>query len=568
MTRIKIILTINLASLLLIASSFAQIDPGKEFDLQGFLDKELSKGKKEIVIPPGRYRVKPIGNTHLVFDKLKDVTILANDVELICTETVQAIQIKDCVNFKLVGLTVDYDPLPFTQGEIIDISEDKTTLTVDLIKGYEVDGIKTQLYGDKLEIFDAITGELSTATYYGITYKFEPSTQRVVINKQARFWDTDVEKVGDIVVLGTQGARRVPHAILPQRCTGLVLENVTLYAGTTFGFFETYCNDSRYISCRVDRRSLESEIKPRGMKRMRSNTADGFHSKFAENGPAYIGCVARYNGDDGIAINGDFDIITETNGDVLTVVTKGGKSKAPDLSVGETVELVSFSGARIPNAKIIKIKAGRSLTQSEYDFLDAQKSFRAAAANTKTAKNVYYITIDRPVDLPMGSMINSASRVGNGYEIRDCTLGPNRSRGMVVKASDGIITGNTFVDNWGEAIKISPEFNWLEAGSGSNIIISNNVITGCRSAAIGVYAFGGDGTTSPIGAHDNIQIIGNQISNSTNPAIAITSTSNLLLEANTIDAPNNEILLITGKRRFGRSEDPSRVIYLENVETK
>ena len=41
---------IGILCLLLIVSihSLAQIDPGKDFDLQGFIDQELAKGKKEI----------------------------------------------------------------------------------------------------------------------------------------------------------------------------------------------------------------------------------------------------------------------------------------------------------------------------------------------------------------------------------------------------------------------------------------------------------------------------------------------------------------------------------------
>ena len=69
---------------------------GTEFDLQGFIDKELAAGKKEIVVPPGRYRVKPKHAEHLVFKKLNDVTIVADGVEMICTETTRALLIADC----------------------------------------------------------------------------------------------------------------------------------------------------------------------------------------------------------------------------------------------------------------------------------------------------------------------------------------------------------------------------------------------------------------------------------------------------------------------------------------
>jgi len=45
---------------------------------------------------------------------------------------------------------VDYDPLPFTQAQIVGISPDKRILTADFIDGYS-----TTVEGDKIEKKDA-----------------------------------------------------------------------------------------------------------------------------------------------------------------------------------------------------------------------------------------------------------------------------------------------------------------------------------------------------------------------------------------------------------------------------
>lgn len=501
-------------------------DSGENFDLNGFINSRLDAGETTVVVPPGRYRVAPIGNSvyHVLLRDRNNVTIIADGVEMICTETVQAVRIENCTNLKLQGLSVDYDPLPFTQGRIVNISSNQLTLTVDLIDGYS-----TTAEGEKVEIYDPVTGELSARTYYGATLNVDAQARRVIISKGSP--DPNyVEKVGDIVVIDSRGNRRIPHTITPQGCTNLTLENVTVFAGTSFAFFETNSNGSKYINCSVDRRPLETDIKSRGVRRMRSNNADAFHSKHAEVGPSYVGCIARYNGDDSYAINGDFHIISESNGNILTVIPKGGGNKTPNLEVGEVVELVSYSGERLPDAMVTQVERGRALNSTEYNFIDSRTSFRAEAADSKTANNVYYVTIDRSVDLPLGSLINSAARVGNGFEVRDCIAGPNRSRGILVKASHGIITGNTLVDNWIQAIKCSPEYNWLEAGSGNDIEISNNVITGCHTTAINVYAEAGDGSIPKAGAHDDIRIFNNQISDSPDPKIYVSSTTNLVLD--------------------------------------
>ena len=537
----------------------AQIDPGVDFDLQDYIDQKIDAGETTIVVPPGRYRVPSSGNTHLRFENLNDITILADSVEVICTENVQAIQIVNCTNFMLKGLSVDYDPLPFMQGRITSISGDKRTLDVDILDGYS-----TNVSWNKLEIYDPTSEVLSTTTYYNVSTTVNASERTMVITKPANYGaDISDEKVGDIIVMDAEDTRRIPHTITPEGCTDLVLEDVTIYAGTSFAFFEQNCSNSRYINCKVDRRPLATDLVVREVRRMRSNNADAFHSKRAIVGPKYIECVARYNGDDGIAINGDYHIVTASNDAILTVVGKAGRS--PNLTAGDSAELVSYVGIRLPNALIIDIEAGPALTSAEKQFLQNQP-FNGGARDTRNASRVYYVTLDRSVHLPIGSVIASSNRIGNGFEVRGCTMGPNRSRGILVKASDGSITGNTLVKNWGQAIKLAPEHVWLEAGSGSNVTIANNVVTDCHDAAIAVYASGGNGEEAPVGAHDNIKITGNSISGSSNPAIAITSTSNLTIENNTISSPNNELLLPWLRNSFGRNDDSEREIYINNFD--
>lgn len=489
---------------------------------------------------------------------MKDVTIIANNVELICTETVQAINIINCKNFKLVGLSVDYDPLPFTQGRIVEMSADKSKLTVDVLEGYS-----TKLRNEKLEIYDSATAELSTRTYYAVKHEVDEANRRIIFKKKNKAnAEYSFEKVGDIIVFDSYSNHFSPHAIVMEDCEGLTLENVKLYAGPTFAFFEKSCNGSKYIDCKVDRRPLETDIAKRGIRRMRSNNADGFHSKSAQVGPSYKNCIARYNGDDGFAISGNYHVITETNGNKLTVVGKVGFT--PDIQVGDAVELVSYDGTRMPDAIVKSIKADRVLTLEERMFLANQKFLRESD-RTKDAANVFIIEIDHPVELPMGSVIASANRVGNGFEVLNCIAGPNRSRGIIAKASNGTISNNQCISNWGMAIKCSPEHQWLEAGSGKNLTITSNTIENCQDVAIAVYALGGNKKTAAIGAHSNINISNNTVSNSLNPAFAVTSTKGLLFMNNVVKSPTTKFL-DPARKQFGRVEDPNRKVYLESVE--
>jgi hypothetical protein len=241
----------------------------------------------------------------------------------------------------LKGLTIDYDPLPYTQGRIIEISGDKMTLKVQLLNGYpESDTI----FKDKVEIYDQYTDELATNTFYGTTFTLE-GPQTVVIHKQFKY--DGREKIGDIAVIASKNTDNwIPHAIQPHQCTNLVMEGVTLYASQMFGFFETNCEASQYLNCVVDRRDPIIDLYQRDYRRLTSLMADAFHSKHASIGPKIIGCTARYNGDDEVNINGDYHIISGSDGsNRIRVVGKLGLM--PDLNAGDTVELVTYYGERV-----------------------------------------------------------------------------------------------------------------------------------------------------------------------------------------------------------------------------
>jgi hypothetical protein len=418
------------------------------------------------------------------------------------------------------------------------------------------------LRNDKLEIYDPQTGELVTRTYYGVTHELDRKNRQVVFSKKsAAGVEHSFEEIGDIVVFDSYNTKFVPHTIIMNNNENLVLEYVRVYAGTTFAFFERECNGTKYIGCHVDRRLPESDLREREIRRMRSNNADGFHSKSAEIGPSYRNCIARYNGADGFAISGLYHVITETNGNKITVVGKAGKR--PDIGVADPVELVSYDGTRIPDAYVRSIVLGRKLNAEEREFLSSQK-FLAESRKTKDADNVYVIELNRAVDLPLGSVIASSERLGNGFEVVDCIAGPNRSRGIIAKASNGMITNNQLIDNWGMAIKCSPEHQWLEAGSGNNLLVTNNVVKGCHDVGIAVYAKGGNGKMGATGAHNNVNVSGNVVSNSVNPGFGITSTIGLVFMDNRVETPDNSLAL-PWRKDFGRGESTDKKVYFQNV---
>jgi hypothetical protein len=284
---------------------------GVPFDLQGFINRELAAGHQPIVVPPGRYRVTPRGHQHLVLRGLKDIEVIADGVEMICTETTRALTLSRCTNVTVRGLVIDYDPLPFTQGRITGFAANKKIHEVELFEGYPPAEAARNF---KYEIYRPDTRTLRCDDRY-------PQRVEVVDPRRLRIHNpggraSDPEQVGDLIVIGAEYAPHgsAAHAVVCDDSIHVRMENVTLFASNCFGFLENNCDGNTYDRCRIDRRPPESDLVKRADPRLRSLDADAFHSKHAIQGPSYLQCTARFMGDDCVNICGDYHLIMGSQG--------------------------------------------------------------------------------------------------------------------------------------------------------------------------------------------------------------------------------------------------------------
>ena len=513
-----------LSGLLYITSTVGLHAAEAEFDLQKFIDQEVSAAKTQIVIPPGRYRVTPTKRQHLQLRGLNDIQIIADGVEMICTQTTRAITLTDCQDVTLQGMVIDYDPLPFTQGEIKKISADKLTYSVELFKGYPA---AETVRNFKYEVFQSDTRMLRCADRR--ISKVEEVDANHLELTYVRVPNQDFERVGDLIVINSDDAPdgAIPHAILCEQCRNMQFVNIALCASPSFGFVELNCEGNIYTKCRIDRRKADRDIVPRDSSRLRSLNADAFHSKFATKGPAYDACTARYMGDDCVNICGDYHIIMSGEGPKLRVLAK----RNLNIQVGDPVAVMNYNGESIRDVTAIGIEPAGNVTEQEIAFLQ-QQPMRDELRSAEQLADAFEITLDREISVMQGATICASNRVGSNFAVRNCSFGFNRSRGIIVNASAGEITGNRIEGCWMSSVLVAPSFWWLEAGSSNDLKIESNQIIDCRSIAICVKAIAGNGELAPAGAHQNIQIIANEITGGSRPAILVTSTRDLMLENN------------------------------------
>lgn len=546
----------------LMAAAFAADTPVGEYaNLRDFINAKIVAGEKRIKIPEGQYRLKGVdGYAMLRFNNLDGVTVDAKGAELICERTMRAVSVVNCKNFTLKGLTIDYDPLPFTQGRITAMSEDKMVHEVELFDGYPTtDSITIRKY----EVFGADTRRLKTLAYY--LDKVEAlSPTKFKAYKRAIFKGNpeQVEQVGDLVVIGSSNIKGAsPHCVTAENSENLRIEGVTLYTSPCFGFFEQNCKSSVYKNCKIDRRPADIDIVKRASARLASTDADAYHCRFTNKGPTYDSCSAFYMGDDAVAISGGYHLISKSEGAKLRVLARHDGSM--DISDGDLLEIMYVDGSDVERVKAVSVRRAQTefATPEEKDWIVSMKRWPLFQKST-TLNEAYDIELEHPTKAPAGSMIIASRMTGDNYRVVNCDFGYSRARGIIVKATNGVIKNNRLTGVWMQSITMHPEWYWFGGGHSSNVLVEGNDITAGQFPAIAIYSTDiGTKTFLKAGAHRNIDIRNNTIRYYYPPAVFLTSIEGYTFVGNKIEKMSEP--LYPGRiGTFLKLKDPQEVMII------
>ena len=101
--------------------------------IQAAIDAAIaSGGPADVVLENRTYRI----DRTIVIKRTSDITIDGNGALLVMTKYVMAINVHDCARIRLTNMTYDYDPLPFTQGEVVKVDLQAMTWDLRIDDGY------------------------------------------------------------------------------------------------------------------------------------------------------------------------------------------------------------------------------------------------------------------------------------------------------------------------------------------------------------------------------------------------------------------------------------------------
>jgi hypothetical protein len=498
---------------------------GKRTIAAGLRELEAQSGRT-LRLEAGTYRLGDDISTHdhdvsyhFVAQGIEDGTIVGDDAEIVSTvPNMGCFFFSRCPNLTVSGLTIDYDPVPFSQGRIDEVNRGDDSIVVTLDEGYPA--LTHSLFDTSHQLWGTIHDPETELPLTGVN----PNDGEVV-----RFGE--FERVGDRrfrvgvnnwSALAT-GRKLVFNARQPGArpfqfniCDGMTLESTTVYASPNF-----------VVGPKMSRsptvRSLEVRRRP-GTNRLISSNADGVHFSGCYDGPTMEGCYMELLEDDCIVMGAKLNEITEFVDDRTVAVSD---IVGTHYAEGDTVEAMSPAGERLGELPPVE--------SAEYHF-----------SGLHTLGRPDTVTFAEPIrdTVSVGDYLSNRDMAGDGFVVRNNTLKNNRARPIRITCRDGVVENNT-IDGCNSAAILMrtwigghfAPFPWAE-----NVTIRNNTIAdaGLQGVPLGD---GGQGAiwldtnmTEPLTGHPhrNITITGNEFERSRQKTLHASGAESVTFENNDV----------------------------------
>lgn len=495
---------------------------------------DAQAGSAVINIPAGTYLLDNKTYGAYQFNGLNNVEVRGNGSTIICNSQELAFRFLNCTNITVKELSIDYDPLCFTQGVIVTKDPSNLWFEVEIDAGYPIKNVRNT----RVQFYDPATRQLkrnSITTGEGHYTAFDSvGPRRFRLTKNAAW--VAFEKVGDLVVLDVVSTKANPaaHCFQLEKCTNATVQDVNIYGSNSFSFYERDCKATHYNRCKVGRGTMPAGI----AARLRSGNADGIHSSLASVGPLVENCDIKHNGDDCIIVCGrSFPVCKiDSVAKKIYVLSREG---LPIFYVGDTLQQVLYAGTKSGRMKITSFT---SFTPSAADQNAVVSLYPDLLFKTSYTRGTV-IEVDTLPSMGIGDVIYNESHTGKGFVIRNNKVGYNRSRGILIKSAFGLVTDNEISGTAMNGILVAPEITWMGGGFANNVEIRYNKLFECMfektnqgmpPGALSVWYVNGLAQVPAAGAFSQINVHHNTIEKCPYPAIVYASVSGLTQNTNTV----------------------------------
>lgn len=508
------------------------------------LAQSMGRREKSFVIAPGDYRFDR--ERGFALRRLENVEIEATGATF-WFGSGQGVGIESCRNLRLRGLTIDSDPLPWTQAVIEEIDPAAQTMVVRVEADYEVPAGEKLAKPCRVLFFDGET-RLELPVFDDQATSIEPlGDRRLKITKFAssRVFRNPVPGrpvcAGDLVALFIMYGGGANISL--RDCEAVRLENITNHAASAFAYHETKGKGgNQYIGCKLTRRP--------GTTRLMASRADCFHSYLMEKGPLIENCEFSHSGDDLINIHGFFGLVLQVSSPRECIVASPygaimGAGSA--LRIADPEAKTEPREANVVSAEALRDPAAMAEAKALPESLTRDRQLRVRDMSDVCLVRV---VLDREVPLQKYDLVSGPDYAGRGAVLRGNHLHDGHVRGILLKSHDVVVEDNRIERTGHGGIVLEPEFFWLEGPFCRNIRVQNNKLVENGRASFDLAGFGVSHAAIQVGVtfgkrmfprtlvsgimNEDIRITGNRIERPAGFGIMVMNTRRAVITGNAI----------------------------------
>jgi len=475
--------------------------------IQAAIDAAIASGRPaDVVLENKTYRV----DRTITINQTSELTVDGNGAQIVMTKYIMAITVHDCARIRLTNLTFDYDPLPFTQGEVVKIDPQAMTWDLRIDNGYpwSDEFLEIVRSGRSLvEVMDVRERRVKRGSHAPTVAKVE-----VVGDRLLRFTDQSRPFVGNLVVGDVISIKMITIFADPKIITEHPKKFALWY--THFHWQHSVIHLVNTEACQTDRLTFHTgpaavyEFGGRGGGRHVNSTArpgprppgatrdrqsslilDVFQSVSMERGPLVEDWVIERSGDDAIVLFGMFSRIVEAPHPKTLLVSPLYRHI---LAKGDTVEVRDRDDAVKGVAQVTEL---RSVQRPDLADRNRELNLESPLPFPWTPESLLELTLDADVPTQPGDRILALNRRNQGTVVRNNRIRGNRANGMRIQAADVLIENNVIEDVTMSGIKLSLDRENFGYGAPiENIVIRGNRIRGVGllpvrdPAAVGMHA--------------------------------------------------------------------------------
>ena len=409
--------------------------------LQREIDAALKSGKKEVRLAQQEYRLKK----SVVLRGVNNVVFDGGGAKIIMTERKNAWMLFDCSNLTFQNFSIDYDPLPYTQGTVTAVNDTRIEFKID--EGYPQ--AKPENLGWNFHAFtpDGKYWKKYQTDIYGEPEAIDATHVRI----------RPIVKVPDLQVGDRLAMDRRNDSCIDMRNTkNLRFEDITVYASPGCVFRAYHCDGGDiYRNVKILRGP-----KPIGAQaeRLLSANADAIHYGYCRKGVTIVGCEFAFMGDDSLNLHGNVTPIVEISGIRSFRQIVGNRQKDSDLlrrmRPGDKIRVLARDTFRILGEYTFRSYRRLDMVYSKEV---RNRAYPDLAKQPAEEQTVYELTVNEEIGFSGEAFWDTPSMACSDFRVSDSYFHDHRARGLRVMASNGIIENCRFERIKGPAISAGPE---------------------------------------------------------------------------------------------------------------